>query len=164
MQKFILLTSMRRTATVTARWEYFDKGRQLLFVPDPKGGEERAFWLPLSSYLVDLLDQRRSGNDVTYEGSPWIWPANSATGHVSEPKENKRGLPSPHTLRHSYATFAKAAGLNELDIGLLMNHKLPGVTAGYIHEASLLEHLKACQERVTTYIMTLMGQEFGTDI
>lgn len=164
LQKFILLTGMRRTATVTARWEHFDREQKLLFVPDPKGGEERAFWLPLSNYLVDLIDGRRSGNEVTYEGSPWIWPASSATGHVSEPKENKRGLPSPHMLRHSYATFAKAAGLNELDIGLLMNHKLPGVTAGYIHEASLLEHLKASQERVTAHILTLAGQEFGTDI
>ena len=164
LQKFILLTGMRRTATVTARWEHFDRERKLLFVPDPKGGEERAFWLPLSSYLADMLDGRQSENEITYCGSPWIWPADSATGHVIEPKENKRGLPSPHMLRHSYATFAKAAGLNELDIGLLMNHKLPGVTSGYIHEASLLEHLKACQERVTAHILALAGQEFGTEV
>ena len=39
-----------------------------------------------------------------------------------------------------------------------MNHKLPGVTAGYIHEASLLEHLKACQERVTAYILSLANK------
>ena len=157
LQKFILLTGMRRTAAVTARFEDLDKERGLLFVPDPKGGEERAFWLPLSDYLVDLLDTRQSENDVAWQGSPWLWPADSATGHVTEPKENKRGLPSPHMLRHSYATFAKAAGLNELDIGLLMNHKLPGVTAGYIHEMSLMEHLKACQERVTAHILSLAG-------
>ena len=40
---------------VTARFEDLDKERGLLFVPDPKGGEERAFLLPLSNYLVDLL-------------------------------------------------------------------------------------------------------------
>ena len=40
-----------------------------------------------------------------------------------------------------------------MDIALLMNHKLPGVTAGYIHETSLIEHLRACQKRVTAYIL-----------
>ncbi len=44
-----------------------------------------------------------------------------------------------------------------------MNHKLPGVTAGYIHEASLLEHLKACQERVTAHILTLADHEAEGD-
>lgn len=67
-------------------------------------------------------------------------------------------------LRHSYATFAKAAGLNELDIGLLMNRKLPGVTTGYIHEVSLLEHLKACQECVTVHILMFAEHAFGSGI
>ena len=111
---------------------------------------------------MDLLNRPRSENEVTYGATPRIWPANSATGHVSEPKENKRRLPLPHMLRR-YATFAKAAGLTELDIGLLMNRKLPGVTAGYIHEASLLELLKACQERVTAHILVIAKHDFGHD-
>lgn len=105
---------MRGTATVTARWEHFARERKLLFVPDPKGGKERAFWLPLSSYLADMLDQRQSENEITYGGSPWIWPADSATGHVTEPKENKRGLPSPHMLRHylPFLTMSSSFGRN----------------------------------------------------
>lgn len=153
LYKFILLTGMRRTATVSARWEHVNWNRDLLFVPSPKGGRERAFSLLLSTHLVELLRQRLEGNDLLFPGSPWIWPADSKSGHVSEPKENKRGLASPHTLRHSYATFAKAAGLNEMDIAILMNHKLPGVTTGYIHETSLIEHLRACQKQVTAYIL-----------
>jgi len=152
LHKFLLLTGMRRTSAVTARWEHVDWERGLLFVPNPKGGEERAFSLPLSEYLIELLRDRQKGNELPFKGSPWIWPADSKLGHVTEPKENKRGLPSPHMLRHSYATFAKAAGLNEMDIALLMNHKMPGVTAGYIHETSLVAHLKECQDNVTAYV------------
>ena len=136
LHKFLLLSGMRRTAAVTARWEHVEWDRSCLFVPKPKGGEERAFYLPLSDYLVDLLRRRQVENETFFPGSPWIWPADSKAGHVTEPKETKRGLPPPHVLRHSYATFAKAAGLSEMDIALLMNHKLLGVTGGYIHEVS----------------------------
>ncbi|MEZ5935222.1 MAG: tyrosine-type recombinase/integrase [Alphaproteobacteria bacterium] len=153
LHKFLLLTGMRRTAAVTARWEHVDWNKRCLFVPKPKGGEDRAFHMPLSGYLLGLLRARQEGNEKPFPRSPWIWPAESKEGHVTEPKETKRGLPPPHVLRHSYATFAKAAGLNEMDIALLMNHKLPGVTGGYIHETSLIEHLKACQERVTRSIL-----------
>lgn len=153
LHKFLLLTGMRRTAAITARWEHVNWERSLLFVPNPKGGEERAFSLPLSGYLVELLSERQRENELPFEGSPWVWPAISKSGHITEPKENKRGLPPPHVLHHSYATLAKGAGLNEMDIALLMNHKLPGVTAGYIHETSLIEHLKACQQKVTAHIL-----------
>ncbi len=159
LHKFLLLTGMRRTAAITARWENVDWKRGLLFVPNPKGGEERAFSLPLSGYLVELLSERQRENELPFEGSPWVWPAISKSGHITEPKENKRGLPPPHVLRHSYATLAKGAGLNEMDIALLMNHKLPGVTAGYIHETSLIEHLKACQEKVTAHILKQIGND-----
>jgi integrase len=156
LHKFLLLSGMRRTAAVTARWEHVDWDKSRLFVPRPKGGEERAFYLPLSGYLVDLLSKRQAENEIFFPGSPWIWPAASKAGHVTEPKETKRGLPPPHVLRHSYATFAKAAGLNEMDIALLMNHKLSGVTGGYIHELSLIEHLTSCQQRLTDYLQSLL--------
>ena len=44
-----------------------------------------------------------------------------------------------------------------MDMALLMNHKLPGFTARYMHETSLMEHLGACQEQVTAYILQQVG-------
>ncbi len=154
---FLLLTGMRRRAATGARWEYMDWEKGCLFVPKPKGGEKRAFFLPLSGYLIDLLERRRNENEVLFSVSPWLWPAKSKDGHVTEPKETKRGLPPPHVLRHSYASFAKAAGLGQMDIALLMNHKLPGVTGGYIQETTLIEHFRAAQERVTRHILGFVG-------
>ncbi len=58
-----------------------------------------------------------------------------------------------HALRHTYATAAKAAGLSEFDIKLLLNHKLPGVTGGYIHGTSLGDHLRQCQQTVTAFVL-----------
>jgi len=105
-----------------------------------------------------MLARRRDENEVGYPKSPWIWPSDSSKGHVTEPKETKNGLPQPHVLRHSYSTFAKAAGLHEADIALLLNHKLPGVTGGYIHGHAISEHLAKCQESVTEHILQFAGE------
>lgn len=152
---FLMFTGMRRRAAAAGRWEHLNWDDRTLDVPNPKGGKERAFQLPLSPYLVELLTQRREENEIAYAGSPWIWPADSASGHLEEPRDTKQkqALPAPHVLRHSYSSFAKAAGLHESDIALLLNHKLPGVTGGYIHGRAIIDHLAACQEQITAHIL-----------
>lgn len=156
---FLLLTGMRSTAAITARWDHVSWDDANLLVPKPKGGSERAFRLPLSKFLVNLLRQRQRDNEIAYPDSPWMWPSNSTKGHVTEPKETKHGLPSPHMLRHSYSSYAKAAGVAQADIALLLNHALPGVTGGYIHEITLRKHLLACQELVTQHILQLANEK-----
>lgn len=61
-------------------------------------------------------------------------------------------------LRHSYSSFAKAAGLNEADIALLLNHKLPGVTGGYIHGRVIIDHLASCEAKVADHILELVAE------
>ena len=155
---FLVLTGMRRSAAAAARWEHIDWKKRTLDVPNPKGGKKRAFQLPLSTFLTDMLASRKEENEIAYAGSPWVWPADSASGHLAEPKEPRRKLPPPHVLRHTYGSFAKAAGLNEADIALLLNHKLPGVTGGYIHGRAIIDHLSLCQERVTAHILRLLPE------
>ncbi len=155
---FMLLTGMRSTAAVTARWEHMDWDNAQLLVPNPKSDTDRAFQLPLSTFLVDVLRIRQDENEIAYPNSSWMWPSNSAKGHVTEPKETKRGLPPPHALRHSYSSFAKAAGLPESDIALLLNHKLPGVTGGYIYGRAIIDHLAECQERITAHVLSFLPE------
>jgi hypothetical protein len=60
----MLLTGMRRTASVEARIEHLDVERGCLRVPNPKGGESRAFDLPLSGTLIDLVRRRIEENQI----------------------------------------------------------------------------------------------------
>jgi integrase len=47
---FTLLSGLRRADLLTARWDNLDKTRKALRIPSPKGGEERAFDLPLTEH------------------------------------------------------------------------------------------------------------------
>lgn len=152
---FLAFTGMRRGAASEARIEHLNLEKGFLHVPNPKGGPKRAFDLPLSGFLVDMLRQRvKENGEVFGEEYPWIFPSHfSASGYITQSQVRNKGLVNPHALRHSFATAATAAGLDPFAIKLLLNHQLPGVTGGYIHGSALGATLRDAQERVTAYLL-----------
>jgi integrase len=161
LQLFMLLTGMRRTASVEARIEHFDDGRRCLWVPNPKGGESRAFDLPLSGALFELVRRRIEENRIIDPASPWLFPSVSANGHIAEVRVDALGGLVGHALRHLYATLALEAGVPIAELKFLLNHAVSssGVTMGYLHPS--LEHLRGCQEKVTTRILSAIGVYFS---
>lgn len=158
---FLLYSGMRRQAALTMRWEDVNLETATLFVPLPKGGKKRAFSLPLSDSMVEILQNRKEQNMIFYGAdNPWVWPAQSGAGHITEPKlapldVKKMGMTFiMHALRHTFATCANAAGIGIYDLKLLMNHALSGdVTTVYIGSG---EHLRRAQQKVTDYINSWM--------
>lgn len=161
---FALFSGLRRQSASEMRWEHVNFDTRALLIPSPKGGTDRAFTLPLSDKLLEILETRQAENETLFPGSPWVFPANrSKSGHISEPKlkaEQLAQMPVPftiHGLRHTWMTAANAAGLSPYDIKMLANHTLPkgDVTAGYI--SPHFEALRASQQRVTDYLAKLTG-------
>lgn len=160
---FVLFTGLRRQSAAEIRWEHVDLAKATLLIPNPKGGAKRAFVLPLSDLLIEVLQRRRVENEMLVPGSPWVFPADkSKAGHIAEPKlkpTHKANMVVPfsvHGLRHTWITAANAAGLSPYDIKMLTNHMLPkgDVTAGYI--GPHIEALRASQQRVTDYLHALI--------
>ena len=153
---FMLLSGSRPDALRRARWEHLDVARRTLHFPDPKGGETRAFDMPLSGPMLRCLWRARSAGRVMHaaHAERFIFPAGTPTGHIAETKERRDRLAKwGGDLRQTYATAARAVGLGEMDVHLLMNHRLSGVSAGYITPGALLGHLVGQQERVSRYLV-----------
>jgi integrase len=162
LHMFTLLSGSRPDALKRARWEHLDKKQKTLFFPDPKGGEERAFHMPLSKPMLECLKRAREVGEKMHprQAREWIFPADSPDGHLVEHKE-RRGPKKPGgstrgvlfkwggDLRQTYRTVAQEVGVGEVDVHLLLNHKLPGVSAGYITRGALLDHLREQQERIS---------------
>ena len=147
-----LFTGLRRTDACTIQETNFDLDQGTLYVPSPKGGAERAFTLPLSEYLVQVLIARCQENTILFPDSPWMFPSISRSGHIEEPK--RQGLPSPHAYRHTYRTLALEAGIPYTETCLLLNHKRRDVSYGYISPRALTNHLKSQQERMTAFLLS----------
>ncbi len=152
---FMLLTGLRRTDVLTARWVNFDPARPSLRVPAPKGGEERAFELPLSTAMLECLERVKEAGRIYYpdESKTWVFPAPG--GHVAEVKEEGRQKLSHtgHALRHSFRTLAAAAGVDRLRLKILMNHAIENdVTDSYTNVPALFASLLEAQESISTFI------------
>jgi site-specific recombinase XerD len=158
-----LLSGSRPTALKIVRIEHIDLRNRLLHIPKPKGGEEKAFDIPLSQSMTRCIIRAiRLGRTFFPEQAEfWLFPAESETGHLVEHKEEREVLSKwGNDLRQSYRTLAQAAGVSELDIHLLMNHSLPGVNAGYITRDRLLrDHLRQQQERISAIVLEKAGKK-----
>ena len=141
-----------------------------LHLPRPKGGTERAFTLPLSSVLVDLLQQRKAGNaqlaaeGAVPEGEVWAFPAYSESGHVEEPREAIAGV--PFTRARSApggvsATIAESLDISAYALQALLNHRQPrgSVTAGYVNID--VERLRAPMQAITDRLLAIGAGRAG---
>ena len=152
---FTILTGMRRGATCEARMEHVSDDGDAINVPKPKGGVARAFDLPLSTALQDLVTHRKAENAEVYRKSPWLFPSTGRTGRVAEVQQSELGDLVGHALRHTYATLALEAGVPIAELKFLLNHAADSVTMGYL--APSLEHLRNHQEKASATILKKLG-------
>lgn len=171
----VLLTGIRRMDAATIRREHLDLKELTLHRPNPKGGKERAFTIPISKECAKIF-ARRLRNNFKDEG--WVFPTDSlkdrecvvcrALGlpdhqaghrtHLMEPKEDDEAIVSPHRLRDTYTTALAALDpkVSGFVIDVLTNHKPPrgSVTAGYVDLTA--DDLRAAQERVSKFLLAKM--------
>jgi integrase len=155
---FLILSGSRPSAIKQARLDHLDFVRRILHIPKPKGGEHKAFDIPLSRGMCRCLIRAIRIGRMFYpdQAEDWLFPADSESGHLIEHKEERENLSKwGNDLRQTYRTVGQIAGVPDLDMHLLMNHSVPGVNAGYITRAKLLsDHLRGQQEKISRLILS----------
>ena len=86
MHLFTLLSGLRRQDVLTASWDNFDEKRKVLRIPAPKGGEQRAFDLPLSEPMLACLKRAKAAGNTFFADQSRLWVFPSETGHVAKSK------------------------------------------------------------------------------
>jgi integrase len=162
-----LLSGSRTTALQQVKPSHIDFRRRTLHIEKPKGGKKRAFDIPLSREMVlCLIRAIRFGRQMyPLQSREWVFPGDSASGHLAETKEDRDTLSKwGNDLRQTFRTIATAAGVSEFDAKLLMNHSIPGVNAGYVTRHKLLEdHLRSQQQAISTAVFAALGKWLSED-
>lgn len=156
--RFVLFTGLRRESAAAVRWEHIDWKQKALLIPNPKGGEARKFTLPLSDFLIDLLKERQRCEQAKtfFPKSEWVFPAESKSGHIAEPKEKLGVKFTIHGLRNTFITVAESLDVSPYAIKMLVNHSLPAkgdVTGGYM--SIELERLRAPMQEISDRLRLL---------
>jgi hypothetical protein len=111
--------------------------------------------------ILSLIRVLRFGKQThTSQAQEWLFPAESASGHLAETKEDREILSKwGNDLRQTFRTIATAAGVSEFDAKLLMNHSIPGVNAGYVTRRKLVEdHQRSQQQTISTVVFSVLGK------
>ncbi len=147
----VLFTGLRLNEAAALRWEEIDLIERMIRIPESRTKNGEALDLPMSDFLYDLFVVRRV---VGTRGS-WVFPANSNSGHISDPQfalrqvEKETGIKSTvHDLRRTYTTVAESCNISHYALKGLINHTMgTDVTAGYITPGP--ERLREPQQKVT---------------
>jgi integrase len=155
----LLLTGMRRREAAGLRWSDIDLKARTLRIPAAITKAGRTLDLPLTDVVFKMLSARRALGDAKY-----VFPANSASGHIEEPKFALAQVAAAcgvrvavHDLRRTFVTVAESCDISPFALKALVNHSLPrgDVTAGYIQLTG--ERLRAPAERVADKLKQLCG-------
>jgi integrase len=184
LQWFLLMTGTSGRGPLKLKWEHIDFDAGTIYFPRPKGGEERAFKVAASRWVLAMLAKRQLANRAEYGDTPWVWPTRNKRGNIVptttgyqytyEKDETtgkqlkgcfftfinefgKKTNASPHRLRDTFATACKACKVDLFTTKVLMNHRLPetDVTEGYPGLDD--EHTRKCVENVTAFLLSKAG-------
>lgn len=155
MHRLGLLSGLRpgNLVAVERAWLRLDAGAIEFPARAMKG--RRPFALPLSVTMTTLVREALAAGDVLASGTPYLFPADGKSGHVTVVREKSAALVdcTGHALRHTWKTCARNARLPESTIEILLAHRLGGVRDTYGSLAEQLDNLREDQERVTAYVL-----------
>ncbi|MBA3463710.1 MAG: hypothetical protein H0T46_27385 [Deltaproteobacteria bacterium] len=162
---FALFTGLRSEDVRTTRFEHVDFEARTLRLPDPKGGEGRAFTIPLCDTALAIIERRKreNGNELLIaEGggdNGYVFPGLDAAGEVGPiadlrqqvhegAKHTRFPAEDVHTLRRTYESVAHEAGVSELDLHVLTNHSYASHNVNATYISQHLDHLARCQAAI----------------
>jgi integrase len=156
-----LLTGARKTNVMEMRWQDINFTRGTWTIPMTKNGEPHT--LPLVDTALALLTQRKQ-----YIDSPWVFPGNSASGHMMDPKkawarilqhaniENLR----IHDLRRSLGSWQASTGASLSIIGKTLAHKNVNTTA--IYARLNIDPVRDAMQKATDAMLTIGQANFAS--
>src|SRR5262249_39530429 len=133
---------------------------KVISIPRMKSG--RAFDLPLSEKMVEIVRRATQTSELLFPKAPWLFPTRSRKtgGVIATQVWKEKSLPSEtgHILRHTYRTIAQRIGLDQVNARLLLDHTVPGIDGVYVHRSALFDTLLKEQERMTAAILLHLYQ------
>ena len=119
----------------------------------------RTFALPLSAPMAALVEEALAAGDVLAPGTPWLFPGEGKSGHISVTREKAPALKNRtgHALRHTWKTCARLARVPESTIEILLAHRLGGMHDTYGSLADQFDLLYEAQCQVSAWILARAG-------
>lgn len=167
-----LFLGCRRSEAMGLRWEDVNLGDKTVRFRDTKNKTDHV--MPTGDYLTRLLRERLASSRVQKkrkkkcEGATkdpvYVFPARSGSGHLADPRKAMDKIAAISgirfilsDLRRTFASHAKALGIDYFDVQRLLNHKVRAneATPGYIVMA--IERRRELVQRIEDFLLKAGG-------
>jgi integrase len=151
-----LLTGARRENVLGMRWDQVSFDRAVWRIPDTTSKNGEPMLIPLSAEVIEILKSQQESTG----GSPFVFPADSATGYMTPPKKRWAALMKRaglndlhiHDLRRTMGSWMAIGGASLLVIGKLLGHK--SVDATMIYSRLHIDPVRDSMERATAAMLS----------
>ena len=114
------------------RWDEINLEMKLWTIPKTKNGDSHT--IPIVPQALEILENRYANKT-----SEWVFPSNSASGHLQDPKKAWQRLLARaeisdlrlHDLRRSLGSWQASTGASLVIIGKTLSHRNVNTTAIY---------------------------------
>ena len=132
--RLLLFTGARLREILTARWDYIDVERGLIFLPTSKTGRKT---LVLNGAALDIINELRANRD----SNPFVIPGEKKDQPRADLKKPWNAIRRHaklegvrlHDLRHTFASIGAGSSLGLPIVGKLLGHSQAQTTARYAH-------------------------------
>ena len=149
------LTGARRDSVRKLRWQDVDFAQRVIRFSTAKAG--RAYSLPMPDRLAAILERWREQCPPDAE---WVFESPQKPGQplAEQVRDDKRGVVSPHHLRHTMRTrLAEAGAIPDL-ARIALGHSMSGdVSRAYITPALLVEAVRPLMNAVAERYAQILG-------
>lgn len=160
---FVMFTGLRLDSAMSAEWKNVDWENKCLFVPRPKGGKERAFWMPLSPFLIGLLERRRADihTHAAFPDTTRVFPTTGTKkDYIADLREKHHTYLKQYSAkdyRHSFGSFGAACGVQIHNIRFLLNHKQEASSVTFRYAKALMEPMSEDLKTIHAYMFKKIG-------
>lgn len=156
MVRLLILTGARESEIMTAKFEWVDRERARLVLPDSKTGAKEIALSPSAISVIDGLERARP------EDNPYLIAGRKAGGHLVSPSRIWSRLLEAakieglwiHDLRRTFASAAASSGLGLTVVGALLGHTQAQTTQRYafIYEDPLTQAANATSDQIERWM------------
>jgi len=153
--KLMLLSGIRSGHLKETRKAWINLEGCFIYFPELKAG--RPFKLPLSKAMLAIVTEALTYSD---DRCPWLFPAESGTGHLTEPRDKKlkkNGVKVGHDLRRTYISLAAKTRIPQHHREFLVDHTVKGMHGLYVDPDAMFPELLAAQEEISSHIIHHIG-------
>lgn len=160
MHRLGLLSGLRPSNLVNTRIEWLDIEAERPCVHYPRLKSSRRFDMPVSKPMADIIREALAVLPGRTEGLlffPEEHPEEGRNQRWRQRQGPRSKLITGKPLRDTYISLAARLGIDPVHRELLVDHKLGGLPGVYIEERLQWDALLAAQERISAYILGLVG-------